>query len=46
MGVHLGFDAPSSLVVAFAMGYAVLAKKYTSTSLFKSRSAYSLYLVG
>lgn len=30
MGMHLGFDAPSSLVVALAMRHAVLAKKYPS----------------
>jgi hypothetical protein len=30
MGMHLGFDAPSSLVVALAMRHAVLPKKYPS----------------
>lgn len=30
MGIHLGFDAPSSLVVALAMRHAMLRKQYSS----------------
>lgn len=30
MGIHLGFDAPSSLVVALGLRHAVLPKKYIS----------------
>lgn len=30
MGIHIGFDAPSSLVVALAMRHAMLTKKYGS----------------
>ncbi len=30
MGIHIGFDAPSSLVVALAMRYAMLRKNYSS----------------